>query len=99
TVIRVADADAAVAAAKATPYGLAGGLWTADEDRALEIARQIPCGYFWINTYGAVFGDVPFGGFGRSGIGREGGNYAYEAYTELKSVLIDTTGGSSAPLF
>ncbi len=99
TIIRVPDADAAVAAANETRYGLAGGLWTGDVDRALEIAREIPCGYFWINTYGAVFGDVPFGGYGRSGIGREGGQYAYDAYTELKSVLIDTTGGTSAPLF
>jgi acyl-CoA reductase-like NAD-dependent aldehyde dehydrogenase len=99
TIIRVPDPEAAVAAANATRYGLAGGVWTKDMERAQDIARRIRAGYFWINTYGAVFGDLPFGGFAMSGLGREGGQYSYEAYTELKSVMIDTTGGSSAPLF
>jgi len=99
TVIRVADAGAAVRAANATRFGLAGGVWTADAERALAFARRIRCGYFWINTYGAVFGDVPFGGYGSSGLGREGGDWSYRAYTELKSVMIDTTGGTTAPLF
>ena len=95
TVIRVADAEEAVRAANSGRYGLAGGLWSADVGRAEQLARRIRCGYFWINTYGAVFGDVPFGGYGLSGIGREGGRWSYEAYTELKTVLIDTTGGDS----
>ena len=99
TVIRVADTEEAVRAANATRYGLAGGLWTRDLDRALALARRIRCGYFWINTYGAVFGDLPFGGYGLSGLGREGGRWGYEAYTELKSVLLDTTGGTTAPVF
>jgi aldehyde dehydrogenase (NAD+) len=99
TMIRVKDLDEAVAVANNSRYGLAGGVWTRNLDRALEVARRVRCGYFWINTYGAIFGDVPFGGYGQSGFGREGGREGYDAYTELKTVLIDTTGGTTAPLF
>jgi acyl-CoA reductase-like NAD-dependent aldehyde dehydrogenase len=80
-------------------YGLAGGVWTLSVDRALEVAGRVRCGTFWVNTYGAIFGDVPFGGYGQSGLGREGGREGYNAYTELKTVLVDTTGGTTAPLF
>ncbi len=99
TMIRVKDLDEAVAVANNSRYGLAGGVWTRNLDRALEVARRVRCGYLWVNTYGAVFGDVPFGGYGQSGLGREGGREGYNAYTELKTVLIDTTGGTTAPLF
>jgi acyl-CoA reductase-like NAD-dependent aldehyde dehydrogenase len=99
TMIRVKDLDEAVAVANRTRYGLAGGVWTRSVDRALEVASRVRCGTFWVNTYGAIFGDVPFGGFGQSGLGREGGREGYNAYTELKTVLVDTTGGSTAPLF
>jgi acyl-CoA reductase-like NAD-dependent aldehyde dehydrogenase len=99
TVIRVADADAAVAVANDSRYGLTGAVWTRDIERSLDMARRIRTGYFWINTFGAIFGDLPFGGFKQSGLGREAGLAGYEAYTELKSVMIDTTGGSSALRF
>ena len=99
TVIRVRDAEEAVAVANATPFGLAGGVWTRSEEKARFVASRVRCGYFWVNTYAAIFGDMPFGGYGRSGLGREAGPYGFEAYTELKSVLIDRSGGRSAPLF
>jgi aldehyde dehydrogenase (NAD+) len=100
TVIRVKDREEAIAVANRTRYGLAGGVWTRDPKTALEVARGVRCGTFWINTYGAIFGDVPFGGYGQSGLGREAGREGYEAYTEQKTVLIDTSGaGLSAPLF
>lgn len=99
TMIRVKDQEEAVAVANHSRYGLAGGVWTRSLDRALDVARRVRCGTFWVNTYGAIFGDVPFGGFGQSGLGREAGRHGYEAYTELKSILIDTTGGTTAPLF
>ena len=63
------------------------------------MARGVRAGYMWVNTYAAVFDDVPFGGYGQSGIGREAGRYSYEAYTELKTILIDRQGGASAPTF
>lgn len=99
TSIRVRDVDEAVAAANATEFGLAGGVWTRSDETARSVASRVRCGYFWVNTYGAIFGDMPFGGYGRSGLGRESGPWGYEAYTELKSVLMDPSGGRSAPLF
>ncbi|MEM7483479.1 MAG: aldehyde dehydrogenase family protein [Acidobacteriota bacterium] len=99
TVIRVANAAEAVRVANASRYGLAGAVWSRDLDKAQRVARGVRSGYLWINTYGAVFGDVPFGGYGHSGIGREAGRWGYEAYTELKTIMLDTTGGTTAPLF
>ncbi|MEM7049253.1 MAG: aldehyde dehydrogenase family protein [Acidobacteriota bacterium] len=99
TVLRVDGVDQAIAVANDSPYGLAGGVWTGDEPTALRIAREVRCGYFWINTYGAIFGDVPFGGYGRSGLGREAGEEGFDAYSEQKTVLIDRQGGASAPMF
>jgi aldehyde dehydrogenase (NAD+) len=99
TVIRVADADEAVRVANASRYGLAGGVWSRDLEKARRVARAVRAGTLWVNTYGAVFGDVPFGGYRRSGLGREAGREGYEAYTEAKSILVDTTGGTTAPVF
>ncbi len=99
TVIRVADVDEAIRVANASRYGLAGGVWSRDLSKAQRVARAVRAGYLWINTYGAIFGDVPFGGYGQSGIGREAGSWGYEAYTETKSIMLDTTGGTTAPLF
>ena len=99
TSIRVRGVDEAIAVANATDFGLAGGVWTRSPETARLVASRVRCGYFWVNTYGAIFGDMPFGGYGRSGLGRESGPWGYEAYTELKSVLMDPSGGSSAPLF
>ncbi len=99
TVIQVADVDEAVRVANDTRYGLAGGVWSRDEAKAMAVARAVRAGYLWINTYAAIFDDVPFGGFGASGLGREAGLWGYDAYTELKSILIDRTGGRSSPRF
>ena len=99
TVIRVGDAEEAVAVANDSRFGLTGAVWTADVERALAMARRIRTGYFWINTFAAIFGDLPFGGVKQSGLGREAGVAGFEAYTELKSVMIDTTGGTTALRF
>ena len=99
TCIRVGSEDEAIAVANDSSYGLAGGLWSQNRDRALSVARRIRTGTFWINTYGAIDGSCPFGGYGLSGMGREAGTYGYESYTELKSILIDPNPGSTAPLY
>jgi acyl-CoA reductase-like NAD-dependent aldehyde dehydrogenase len=99
TVIRVRDAEGAIAVANDSRYGLGGGVWTRDLSKALTVARGVRTGMMWINTYGAISGDVPFGGFGQSGLGREGGAQGYEAYTEPKSIVIETNPGASTPLF
>jgi len=76
SVAPVPDADAAVAAANDSPYGLNASVWTRDRDRGAEIARDIDCGTVNVNdaflaTWGAV--DAPMGGFGDSGMGRRHG--------------------------
>lgn len=96
TVLRVVDADHAVAVANDSPYGLAGGVWSRDVETALGVARRIRTGVMWVNTYAVITGDLPFGGFGQSGLGREAGAAGAEAYTELKSVIVDLAGGTSA---
>jgi aldehyde dehydrogenase (NAD+) len=88
--IRFYDEDDAVRIANETRYGLAAGLWTEDLRRAHRMLHRIRAGTVWVNNY-RVFGHtLPFGGYGQSGIGKEMGAAALDAYTELKSVWIDT---------
>jgi acyl-CoA reductase-like NAD-dependent aldehyde dehydrogenase len=77
--------DEAVAMASATAYGLHGGVWSADPARALGIARRLRTGQVDVN--GAAFNPAaPFGGYGRSGNGRELGRFGIEEFLETKSV-------------
>lgn len=70
-----------------------------DPEAGARVASSLRAGYVWVNTFSAIFGDMPFGGFKASGIGREAGVAGFEAYTELKSILTDTTGGTTALRF
>ena len=79
------DADA-VRIANASDYGLAGTVWTGDEERGLGIARQIRVGSYGVNMY-AIEPAVPYGGRKASGVGREGGPEGLEAYVEYKSIM------------
>ncbi|MEU0741203.1 aldehyde dehydrogenase family protein [Streptomyces sp. NPDC006134] len=77
--------DEAVAIANDSPYGLAGGVWSADEDRALAVARRIRTGQVDIN--GAAFNPAaPFGGYKKSGLGREFGTHGIDEFTETKAI-------------
>lgn len=84
------DEDEAVALANATPYGLAGAVWTQDVGRAHRMAARVRAGTFWINSYKIINVMSPFGGFGRSGYGRSSGREALMAYTQTKSVWVET---------
>ncbi|TRW79641.1 aldehyde dehydrogenase [Mycolicibacterium sp. 018/SC-01/001] len=78
--------DDAIRIANGTPYGLSGGVVSADSDRARSVARRIRSGTVSINGgiyYGA---DVPFGGYKQSGVGREMGQAGFEEYLEIKSI-------------
>jgi betaine-aldehyde dehydrogenase len=86
-VIPYEDEDDAVRIANDSVYGLAGSVYTADNDRALKIARRIRTGTYAVNMY-AFDPCAPFGGFKNSGIGRENGWEGIEAYTEAKSILL-----------
>jgi len=84
-----ADEAAAIALANATRYGLAAGIWTRDGARQLRMARAISSGQVFINNYGAGGGvELPFGGTGASGHGREKGFEALYGFTALKTVAI-----------
>ncbi len=79
--------DDAVRIANDSAYGLAGSVWTTDNDKAIEVASQIRTGTYAVNMY-AVDPGAPFGGYKNSGIGRENGPEGVEAYTQAKSVLL-----------
>ena len=71
-----------------TDFGLAGGVWTRDLDTAHGVAAALRTGTVWVNTYLNMPPSAPFGGHKASGIGREGGWAAIEAYTELTNVFV-----------
>ncbi|MFH8586300.1 aldehyde dehydrogenase [Streptomyces celluloflavus] len=85
TVIPFDTEDEAVAIANDSPYGLAGGVWTADPEHGLEVARRIRTGTFSVNGASRDM-RTPFGGFKASGIGREYGAAGLSAYTEYQSI-------------
>ncbi len=81
----------AVAKANDSEFGLASGVFTTNLTRAHRMIRRIRAGVVWVNTYRAVSPIVPFGGYGLSGLGREGGQEAILDYTRVKSVWIRTS--------
>ncbi|WP_028213518.1 aldehyde dehydrogenase [Paraburkholderia mimosarum] len=81
----------AIEKANSTAYGLAAGIFTTSLTRAHRVSRRVRSGIVWINTYRAVSPLVPFGGFGLSGHGREGGMAAALEYTTTKSVWLRTS--------
>jgi acyl-CoA reductase-like NAD-dependent aldehyde dehydrogenase len=84
--------EEAVAIANDTIYGLSGSIWTRDGAKALRVARALETGVLSINSNTSVRVATPFGGFKQSGIGRELGPAALEAYTEVKNVFYATEG-------
>ncbi|WHT20285.1 aldehyde dehydrogenase family protein [Crossiella sp. CA-258035] len=73
----------AVAKANNTPYGLSAGIWTEKGSRILWMAQQLRAGVVWANTFNRFDPTAPFGGFGESGFGREGGRAGLEAYLDV----------------
>jgi acyl-CoA reductase-like NAD-dependent aldehyde dehydrogenase len=83
------EADA-IRIANDTPYGLSGSIWTSDLGRAFRVARGIDSGNLSVNSHTSVRYSTPFGGFKQSGLGRELGPDALDAFTETKNVFLAT---------
>ena len=80
------DLDAIAALANDTPFGLSGSVWTRDLSTAHRLVARIRAGHVSINCHGAVGTNIPFGGYGQSGWGREFGKEGLDAYLETKAV-------------
>jgi len=90
SVISVKDDDEAVRISNGTDYGLVGGVFTRDLDRATTMARKIRAGQVFVNEWYAGGVETPFGGYGKSGYGREKGREALMNYVQTKNIAIKT---------
>lgn len=91
TVSKFSTVDEAVELANNSIYGLAGGIHTSDINKAMDVANRIESGIIWINTYNDFHQNVPFGGFGMSGMGSEMSAEALDNYTQTKGVRAKLT--------
>ena len=77
--------DQAIDLANATSYGLSASVWSRDIDTAVDVGRGVRAGTVWVNTFMDGTPELPFGGYGQSGLGRELGQGAVAEYTEEKT--------------
>ncbi len=92
SVIRYKDMQEAIAMANDSIFGLAGGVWSANPEKAMQVARQLRSGTVWINEWHLLSERAPFGGYKQSGIGREFGVEGLKEYMETKHIHIDEVG-------
>jgi aldehyde dehydrogenase (NAD+) len=97
SVIPFDDDEEAIEIANDTQYGLAAGVWSQNIRTVFTLAQRLEAGTVWINSYRATSYLSPFGGYKRSGIGRESGLTAIREYLQEKSVWIDTVGEVANP--
>ncbi|MGX6980172.1 aldehyde dehydrogenase family protein [Vagococcus elongatus] len=89
-VIKFKDIDEVIALANDSDFGLGGGVWTNDINKALKVSREMETGRIWVNTYNQIPAGAPFGGVKKSGIGRETYKSMIDAYSQMKNIYIDT---------
>ncbi|WP_146360461.1 NAD-dependent succinate-semialdehyde dehydrogenase [Arthrobacter yangruifuii] len=87
-IYKVSSEDEAVDLANNSPFGLGASVFTADEDKALEVADRLESGMVWINGRASTQPDLPFGGVKRSGVGRELGRFGMDEFVNKKLIRI-----------
>jgi succinate-semialdehyde dehydrogenase/glutarate-semialdehyde dehydrogenase len=87
----VGSLEEAIARANASQFALGSSIWTRDLTSATIAAEKLEAGYTWINSAQIVYDELPFGGFGESGIGKEHGSEALDHYQESKAVVVKTS--------
>lgn len=92
TVQAFATDDDAIALANDTVYGLAASAWTRDLYRAGRATREIRAGCVWVNDHIPIISEMPHGGYGQSGFGKDMSAYSFDEYTNIKHVMTDITG-------
>jgi succinate-semialdehyde dehydrogenase/glutarate-semialdehyde dehydrogenase len=85
---RVRGIEEAISWANASRFGLGSSIWTRDLNAATLAAEKLEAGYTWVNSGQIVYDELPFGGFGESGVGKEHGNEALDYYQESKAVVV-----------
>ncbi|HBK60372.1 MAG TPA: aldehyde dehydrogenase, partial [Firmicutes bacterium] len=93
--IKFRDEDEVIKMANDNEYGLGGAVWTRDINRALRVARAIETGRMWINDYNNLPAHAPFGGYKKSGIGRETHKMMLAHYTQKKNIFISMSEAKS----
>jgi aminomuconate-semialdehyde/2-hydroxymuconate-6-semialdehyde dehydrogenase len=96
TVQRFSDEKQAIEMANSTRFGLAATLVTGDPERAERVSAAINAGTVWVNCFFVRDLGAPFGGNGRSGIGREGGIYSFDFYSDIKNTVFAPTGWTTS---
>ncbi|KAA3634223.1 MAG: aldehyde dehydrogenase family protein, partial [Proteobacteria bacterium] len=97
SVIPFEDEEEAIAVGNDVVFGLAAGVWTKDIRKAITVSERLRAGTVWVNTYRAVSFMAPFGGYKRSGLGRESGQEAIREYLQTKCVWISTASETPNP--
>ena len=96
SVLDFEDEDDVIARANDTDFGLAAGVFTKDIQRAHRVIDQLQAGTCWINTYNLTPIEMPFGGYKKSGMGRENGHAGIEYYSQIKSIYVEMGGVEAA---
>lgn len=88
-VIKFKTEEEVIAMANDSDFGLAGGVFTSELNKAIRVARGIRTGRVWVNTYNSFPAGAPFGGYKESGIGRETHKVILDHYTQMKNIIIN----------
>jgi acyl-CoA reductase-like NAD-dependent aldehyde dehydrogenase len=96
SVVRFETEQEAIRIVNDTDYGLSGSIWTRDLDRAMRVSRAVEAGNLSVNSHSSVRYSTPFGGYKQSGLGRELGPDAVDAFTETKNVFFSIGGSPTA---